>query len=199
MVSVIPGHWRWGSPGKAPSESVPSSRSLLWVPTCPAAPVLLQAYGDEPATGWWLLGWAWEELGQGGSWASPFATVPLCSFVHTQTSFLSCNLLVISYQVSSKQFLTNSLETNYFCQGLENIVNKFTPFSLHVGLGQSWVGLNICITEALQPQFTLTLKGDGGHSKQVLARCRWPLGDIFMCCPGHASVLPADVVVCSCE
>ena len=54
-------------------EGVPSSESLIWASPCHCAPVLLHASADGPLMGWWLLGWAWEYLQAGTTWAPPSA------------------------------------------------------------------------------------------------------------------------------
>jgi len=51
--------------------------ALLWAPT------------DGPVMGWWLLGWAGEQPGQGIICDPPPAVVSLCSFVGVRVGFIA--------------------------------------------------------------------------------------------------------------
>lgn len=89
-------------PWKGPSRDFVSWRSLLRIPTCHCAPVLLCACWDGSFLGWWLLWWPWKCLGQGIVWALPTF---LRSFVSVQRSFYHLTISCYTMSIHIRVFL----------------------------------------------------------------------------------------------
>lgn len=117
MGMDVPDPWCWGTPVAVLEELGGDIFHLPW------ALVPLQRCGDGSWLGWWLR-WGWQEEGQGVIWTPPATSVPLCSSLSVQSSFLSHYLTIVllecmakSLFFSSSCFFSNKQFSNYLSDG----------------------------------------------------------------------------------